>query len=114
MFSRRHQLFERRCCYSHVQWPFLVGRNEDTKNVEIAIKLSRVAMHVLNDVLPSVPQRGQPLVSVLRSRKFRPTWECERLSDLQMRRARRVGSDGSSGEGKEEDEEESSEEGSVA
>ena len=94
--SRRHQSFERRCGYSHVQWPFPVGCNQKPKNVEIAVKLFRIAMHVLTDILPSVPQRGQALVSAFRFGKLKPTWECERFNNLQMRRARRVGGDESS------------------
>ena len=50
VISRRHQLFENRCGCSHIQWPFPLGCNRNTKNVEIAIKLARVMMHVLTDI----------------------------------------------------------------
>ena len=40
VISRRHQLVERNCGCFHVQWPFLVGCNTNTKNVEIAIRSS--------------------------------------------------------------------------
>ena len=38
-------------------------------NEHIATKLSRLVSRVLSDISPSVPQRGVPLPSVLRSRK---------------------------------------------
>ena len=54
-------------------------------------------MHVLIDVLPSVPQRGAPLASVLASRKLKPKWEARRLERQRMKhaelRARREGSE---------------------
>ena len=71
-------------------------------------------MHVLTDIPPSVPQRGAPLVSILRSRKLKPKWECERFNRLSMRWVARVRSDDGSGEDIEGDEEESSEEESIA
>lgn len=55
---------------------------KNTKNTEFAIKLSRVVIHVLSDAPPSVPQRGEPLVSALRSRKFEPRWERTRLRKI--------------------------------
>ena len=94
----------------HVRWPFLVGCNKTTKNGEFAIKLFRIAVHVLIDVPPSVPRRGGPLVSVLRSRNFKPKWACARINELSMRRARRARDEESSGDS-EGDGEESSEEG---
>ena len=54
------------------------------KNVEIAIMLSRVVVHVLSDVPPPVPKRGAPLVSALTSRKFKPKWEYRRFEKLRM------------------------------
>ena len=102
--SRRHQLFERSCGCSQVPWPFPVGCNESTKNAEIATKLFRVVMDVLVDVPPAVPQRGAPLVSVLRTRVLKPKWERERRKILNKRRTRRVRDGGGSGS----DEEESS------
>ena len=83
--SRRHQLFEKRCGCSQVEWQFPSGCIENIKNLEIAIKLSRAVMHVLTDVPPSVPQRGEPLVSVLTSRKLKPKWERARLRRLKRR-----------------------------
>ena len=41
----------------HVLWPFLIGCKKNTKDVDIAIELSRVAMHVLSDVLLSLPPK---------------------------------------------------------
>ena len=38
-------------------------------NAHIAIELSRIVMHVLGDVPPSVPPRGVPLVSVLKTKE---------------------------------------------
>ena len=82
---RRSQLFERPCGLSHVGWKFLIGCNERTKNVEIAIKLSRVVMHVLTDVPPSVPPRDEPLVFVFTSRERKPKWERARLRGIKRR-----------------------------
>ena len=48
-------------------------------NTEIATKLIRLAIYALKDAHPSVPQRGEPLASVLRSRKLNPKVERERL-----------------------------------
>ena len=84
-----------------------MGCDRNNKNVEIAIRLSRVVMHVLSDVRPSVPTRGAPLASALTSRKLKPKWEYRRLEKLriqQMERDLRRLEEG----------EESSEEGSVA
>ena len=80
--SRRHQLFERRCGCSEVEWQFPSGCIKNTKTLEIATRLSRIAIHVLTDVPPSVPQRGEPSVSVLTSRKRKPKWERARLRGL--------------------------------
>ena len=44
-----------------------------------------IVVHVLTDVPPSVPQRGEPLVSVLTSRKFQPKWERARFRRLKRR-----------------------------
>ena len=55
--SRRHRLFEKRCGCSQVEWPFPIGCSRGIKNVEIAIKSSRIVMHVLSDVPPSVPPK---------------------------------------------------------
>ena len=108
IISRRHQLFDGRCGCSQVEWSFPSGCNRHIKNVEIAISLCRVVMHVLIDAPPSVPQRGAPLVSVFPSRKFKPKWEARRLERLRARyallRARRL---------EKYDDWESSEEGSV-
>ena len=57
VISFRHQLFEKRCDCFHVQWPFLYGCNRNITNVEIAIKLFGIGMHVLAVVPPSIPQR---------------------------------------------------------
>ena len=87
--SRRHQLFDSRCGYSQIQSPFPVGCDRNIKNVGIAIKLSRVVIHVLTDVPPSVPNRGDPLVSALTSRKLRPNWERRRLERVRMKKMER-------------------------
>ena len=84
MISRRHELFEGHCGQSNIQRPFPIDCDRNTKNVEIATRLSRVVMHVLTDVLPSVPQRGAPLVSALTSRKLKPKLESRRLERLRM------------------------------
>ena len=42
-------------------------------------------MHVLTDTPPSVPQRGEPMVCVLRSRVRTPKWERERLKGIKRR-----------------------------
>ena len=52
VISRRHQLFEGRCGYSHAQWPFPSGCNRNIKNDEIALRLCRAVMHVLIDAPP--------------------------------------------------------------
>ena len=80
--SRRRQLFKNQCCCSQVLWPFLHDCNKTIKNMEVAIHLCRIVIHVLIDVLPSVPQRGEPLVSVLTSREFKPKWERLRLRKI--------------------------------
>ena len=69
---RRLQLFERRCGCSHDGWQLPLGYGRNTNNREIAIKLSRVVMHVLTDMPPSVPPRVEPRVFVLTSRKRKP------------------------------------------
>ena len=112
--GRRHQLFEKLCGCSHVQWPFLNGCSINIKNVDIATKFSRIAIHVLSDVRPSVPQRGEPLVSVLRSRELKSRWERERFRKLRRRPASRKWSDESGGGYGEDDKEGTSEEESVA
>ena len=56
-----------RCCR---QRPFLVGCTKHIMNSEIAIALTRLAFRDLKSAPPSVPQRGEPLASVLRSRKL--------------------------------------------
>ena len=48
-------------------------------DIEIATKLSRVVIHALRDTPPSVPQRGEPLVSVLKSKELKPKWERDRF-----------------------------------
>ena len=87
--SRRHQLFRNQCGYSLLLWPFPFDFNKHTKNTEIAIRLSRVVIHVLSDVARSVPQRGEPLVSVLTSREFSPKSERERFREPWRRRVRK-------------------------
>ena len=52
---RRFQLFERRCGCSHDNWRFPRGCGRNTKNREIANRLSWIVMHVLIDSPPSVP-----------------------------------------------------------
>ena len=99
---------------------FPIGCIRNTKNLEIATKLSRIAMHVLSDVPPSVPQRGEPLVSILTSRKRQPRWERARLRRIRRRYIERMmrrcdrSSEGWSEEGSESSGEESSKEESIA
>ena len=57
------------------QRPFLEGCIKNIMNTEIAIKLITLAICALKDAPPSVPQRGESLASVLRSRKFNPRAE---------------------------------------
>ena len=90
IISRRHLLFEGHCGQSHIQRPFLIGCDRNTKNVEIATRLSSVVMHVLIELLPSVPQRGVPLVSAFTSRNFQPKWDSRRLERLRVLRLRRI------------------------
>ena len=47
-------------------------------------------MHVLIDVPPSVPQRGEPLVSILKSQKRQPKWARARLRGLRRRHVERM------------------------
>ena len=77
--SRRHQLVEKRCGCSQVEWQFLSGCIKNIKDQEMSFTLSRIVKHVLTDVPPPVPQRGEPLVSALTSRKFKPKLERARL-----------------------------------
>ena len=74
-----YKTFETYCGGNCRQWSFPVGCNKDIMNVEIAIKLSRVVVHALSEAPPPVPQRGEPLMSVLRSRKLKPMCERERF-----------------------------------
>ena len=53
--SGRHHLFENQCGCSHTLLSFPFDCNKNTKNTEIAIRLTRVFIHVLSDVPPSVP-----------------------------------------------------------
>ena len=100
VMSRRHQLFGKQCGCSRAQWPFPVGCIEDTKNTEIAIKLSRVVIHVLGDTLLSVPQGGELLVFIFWSRDIKPKWERVRFRKLRRRRVRREWGCGRSEESK--------------
>ena len=82
----RFQLFERRCgCSrdgSQLPWDF---HNQNARGLEVATGLSRILMHVLTDAPPSVPPRGEPVVSVLTSRKRKPKWERARLRGIRRR-----------------------------
>ena len=89
-WHRRGSLYSNVVCHEHQafenywggycrQCPFPVGCNKNIMNVEIATKFSRVVIHALSDAPPSVPRRGEPLVSVLGSRKLKPKWERGRL-----------------------------------
>ena len=72
-------------------------------------------MHVLSDVPPSVPQRGEPLVCILTSGKRQPTWERARLRGIWRRRVKRMmRSEEWSEDGSESDDDESSKVESVA
>ena len=116
-------MFEKRCdctggtaSYEELPWNYF---NRKAKDREIATGLSCIVMHVLRYAPPSVPPRGEPMVSVLTSRKRKPRWERMRLEAIRRRRihkrnsrflrepVRRWYSDESSSE-------ESSEEGSIA
>ena len=83
--SRRHQLVGGRCSCSQAVYGFPRGYARNANNLEIATKLSRAMIHVLTDAPPSVPQRGEPLVSVLTSRGRKPKWERIRLRGLKKR-----------------------------
>ena len=82
---RRFQLFERRCGCTQDNLRFLLGCGRSIKNREIAIRLSRIVMHVLTDTPPSVPRRGEPMVFVLKSRVRTPKWERERFRGITRR-----------------------------
>ena len=71
------------------QRPFLERCIKNIMNTEIAIKLTRMIIYALKDAPPSVPQRGEPLVSVLTSRKFEPHWERKRFREICRNRVRR-------------------------
>ena len=79
------------CCR---QRPFPVGCIKHTMNSEIAIALARIAFRDLRFAPPSVPQRGEPLASVLRSRKLGSNLERVRHRNherwQQRRRAREL------------------------
>ena len=87
--GRRRRLFEKQCGCSHVQWSFPNGCNKNSKNSGIAIQLSRAMIHVLRDVLPSVPQRGEPLVFVLRTKELKLKLERGRTREQRRRVVRR-------------------------
>ena len=95
------------CCR---QRPFPMGCNNHIMNTEIATQLARITIPDLRFALPSVPQRGEPLASVLRSRKLGSNLERVRFRNherwQQRRRARGWWSD--SDEWSESDEFESS------
>ena len=82
---RRFRLFKERCGCSHVGWQFPLGCGRNIKNREIAIMLSRIVIHVLRDMPPSVPPRGEAMVSVLTSRERKLHWERERLRGIRSR-----------------------------
>ena len=87
---RRFQLLEKRydckggtAKFEELAWDYL---NRNAKNREIATGLSWIVMDVLRDALPSVPPRGEPMVSVLASRKRKPKWERVSLEGVRRRR----------------------------
>ena len=90
---RRFQSFGKRCdctggtaSHEELPWNYL---NRNAKNREIATGLSYTAMNVLRDAPPPVPPRGEPMVSVLTSRKRKPRWERMRLEAIKRRRIRK-------------------------
>ena len=62
------------------------GCNKNIRDPEIATKLSRAVMDILTDTPPSVPPRGEAMVSVLTSRERKPKLERARLRGIQKRR----------------------------
>ena len=55
--GRRHQLFEKRCGCSQVEWQFLSGCTKNTKNQDIAIRLSGTVIHVVGRTATGTPKR---------------------------------------------------------
>ena len=47
--------------------------------------MSRIATHVLKDMPPVVPPKGEPMVFVLTSRVRKPKWERARLRGMRTR-----------------------------
>ena len=88
--SRDDQLVGGRCCCSPSVFGLLLGYNKNIKNGEIATKSSRAMIQFLEDAPPSVPQRGEPLVSVLTSRERKPKWERVRFMSLKTRLIQRL------------------------
>ena len=79
MISHGYQTFEGYigdCCK---QRPLPDGCTKNIMSIEIATKLYRVVIHALRGTPPPVPQGGEPLVSVLRTKKFKPKWERDRF-----------------------------------
>ena len=68
--------------YNRLPWDY---HNRNAKNREIATGLSWIVMHVLRDAPPSVPPRGEEMVSVLTSRKRKPRWERARHEGIARR-----------------------------
>ena len=56
------------------------GCNENVKDTDIAVNLSRAVIEVLGDVPPSVSPRDAPLASVLTSRELKPAHEHKRYA----------------------------------
>ena len=79
VISHGYQTFEGHIGDVCKQRPFPDGCAKNAMNIEIATKLSRVVIHALRDTPPSVPQRGEPLVSVLRTKELKPKWGRDRF-----------------------------------
>ena len=88
--SRDHQLVGGRCCCLPAVFGFPHGYNTNIKIGEIATKLSSAMVQFLEDLRPSLPQRGEPLVSVLTSREHKPKWERVRFMGLKRRHIQRL------------------------
>ena len=78
-------LFHGCCGRSNAKWRFLLGCNQNIRDPEIATKLFRVVMNMLADTPPSVPPRGEPMVSVFTSGERKLKWERARLRAIRKR-----------------------------
>ena len=90
VLGRHRQLIDGVCPYFHANLPCPQGCNRNNMNAEITTKLSRLALNVMNDNPPSVPRKGVPLPSVLKSRRRKTTVENMRYIKWRHRRGLEV------------------------